>query len=158
MIETFLNWLQDTPVGMAVGERWFPWLEAVHVVFLAAVFGAISMMDARLMGLASRHLRVTELARHLLPVTWVAFAGAVITGTLMFTGNAMSYSGNIPFLIKMALLLGAGLNMLFFHLVVWRGVEAWDTGKPVPAARAAGLVSLLLWCGIVAFGRWIGFV
>jgi hypothetical protein len=154
----FFEWLQSTPLAVLVGETWFPWVESTHVVFLAVVVGSILLVDARLMGIGSRHLLFTQLSRRLLPWTWGAFAGAAVTGSLLFIANATTYVGNTPFLVKMALLAGAGLNMLFFHLVTYRSVTQWDGGKPVPAARAAGIVSSLLWIGVVACGRWIGFV
>lgn len=154
----FLTWLQDTRLALMVGESWFPWVESAHVVFLAAVAGTIFMVDARLLGLASRHLRASYLSERLLPITWVAFAGAAVTGLLMFAANAVSYSGKTPFLIKMGLLLAAGLNMLYFQRVTWRGVASWDDGPPVPAARLAGAISMACWVGVIVFGRWIGFV
>lgn len=153
-----LEWLQTTPLAVVVGESWFPWVEAAHVVFLAAVAGTIFTVDARLMGFASRHLGVSYLSRRLLPWTWVAFAGAVVTGVLMFIANAVAYADKMPFLIKMALLLVAGLNMLYFQLVTWRSVDAWDVGRPATAARAAGAISMASWAGVIVFGRWIGFV
>jgi len=76
----------------------------------------------------------------------------------MFAANATSYAGNTPFRIKLVLLLLAGINMLYFQFVTFRTVEKWDTEVPVPAARAAGMLSILLWSGVVGFGRWIGFV
>jgi formate-dependent nitrite reductase membrane component NrfD len=157
-VQGFFEWLQSTPLAVAVGENWFPWVESTHVVFLAAVFGTIITVDTRLLGLASRHLRVTYLAEKMLPWTWLAFAGAALTGTLMFIANATTYSANKPFLIKMVLLVLAGLNMLYFQFVTYRSVKDWDTGTPTGAARAAGLISLVLWCGVIGFGRWIGFV
>jgi formate-dependent nitrite reductase membrane component NrfD len=158
MEQNFFEWLQSTPIAVAVGESWFPWVESTHVVFLALVFGTILTVDARLVGLASRHLRVSYLAERLLPWTWLGFAGAAITGLLMFSCNAVTYSGNKPFLFKMGLLVAAGLNMLYFQFVTYRRVQDWDMGRPVPAARAAGFISMLLWTGVVGFGRWIGFV
>lgn len=158
MQTTFFEWLQNTAPAVAVGETWFPWVESAHVVFLAAVAGSILMVDARLLGWASQHLRLTHVAQRLLPVTWVAFIGAVITGGLMFMANATSYIHNTPFLVKMCLLLVLGLNMLYFHMVTYRSVLLWDTGKPPASARAAGFISTVLWISVVGFGRWIGFV
>lgn len=155
---TFFEWLQSTAPAVAVGETWFPYVESAHVVFLALVAGTIFTVDARLVGLASRHLPFSYVSDRLLPWTWAAFVGAVITGVLMFMANATTYLGNTPFLIKMGLLLLAGLNMLYFQLVTSRGVRDWDTGRPAPAARAAGMLSIALWTGVIAFGRWIGFV
>jgi hypothetical protein len=58
----------------------------------------------------------------------------------------------------MGLLVLAGLNMAYFQYVTFRNVKDWDNGMPVAAARAAGVASILLWTGVIAFGRWIGFV
>jgi len=154
----FLEWLQNTALAVMVGESWFPYVESAHVVFLAAVAGTIFTVDARLLGFASQQLRITYLAERLLPVTWLAFAGAAITGLLMFMANAVAYVDKTPFLIKMGLLLAAGLNMLYFQLVTWRSVASWDNGRPAPAARVAGAISVLCWVGVIVFGRWIGFV
>jgi len=93
-----------------------------------------------------------------LPWTWRAFFLAAITGTLMFIGNASSYYGNVPFRIKVVLLILVAVNMAVFQFGTFKNVTAWDTGKPAPGARVAGALSLLLWTGIVTSGRWIGFV
>lgn len=158
MLQTFFEWLQNTPLAVKVGEDWFPYVESSHVVFLALVAGTIFTVDARLIGFASRQLRFTYVSDRLLPWTWGAFAGAVVTGALLFMANATSYAGNFPFQVKMVLLVLAGINMLYFQFVTYRGVSAWDTGTPPPAARAAGMISIALWCAIIGFGRWIGFV
>ncbi len=47
--------------------------------------------------------------------------------------------------------------MLAFHFTTYRSVARWDLGKPAPAARAAGALSLLLWAAIVVCGRKVGF-
>jgi hypothetical protein len=153
-----MEWLQNTPLAIAISEDWFPWVESAHVVFLAAVAGTIFIVDTRLLGLTSRNLRFTYVSDRLLPWTWTAFVGAAITGSLMFMAGATNYDSNVPFLIKMGLLVLAGINMLFFQFVTFRSVQNWDTGRPVPAARAAGAISLTLWVLVIGFGRWVGFV
>ncbi len=158
MQTSFFQWLQDTPLAVAVGESWFPWVESTHVMFMAAVAGSILSVDARLLGIGWPQLRLSYIAQKLLPITWIAFAGAAITGTLMFMANATNYIHNKPFLAKMILLAVVGLNMLYFHLVTYRNVGKWDTGRPAPAARTAGILSTALWLAVIACGRWIGFV
>jgi hypothetical protein len=36
-------------------------------------------------------------------------------------------------------------------------VVRWDEGEPPMSAKVAGALSLLLWSGVVFFGRWVGF-
>ena len=153
-----MEWLQNTPLAVSVSEDWFPWVESLHVLCLALVAGSIFLVDTRLLGLTSRNLRFTYLSERLLPWTWTAFIGAALTGGAMFIAGATNYAHNAPFLIKMCLLVLAGINMLYFQFVTFRSVQSWDTGRPIPAARAAGAISLTLWCLVIGFGRWIGFV
>ena len=160
MIEAFCQWLYDTPLAEAIrgNELLFPWFESVHVLAITLVLGSIAIVDLRLLGVASRGRPVSRLIREVLPVTWCAFAVAVLTGATLFTSNAVAYSHNFPFQMKMALMLLAGLNMIVFHVVTYRSVGEWDEAPRTPfAARFAGAFSIAIWLGIVAFGRWIGF-
>jgi hypothetical protein len=156
--ESFFEWLQNTSLAVTVSEDWFPYVESAHVVFLALVVGTILIVDTRLIGLTSRHLRFSYISDRMLPWTWGAFIGAAVTGGLLFMANASNYVSNTPFIIKMVLLALAGLNMLYFQFVTYRSVQSWDAGTPTTAAKLAGMLSILLWCGVVGFGRWIGFV
>jgi hypothetical protein len=160
MIEAFCQWLHDTAWAETIraNELLFPTFESLHVLAITLVLGSIAVVDLRLLGFTSRTRPVTQLIREVLPVTWVAFAVAVLTGGTLFASNAVEYSHNFPFQMKMLLMLLAGLNMLIFHFLTYRGIGQWDQAlRPPPAARAAGAISITLWLGIVAFGRWIGF-
>ena len=137
----------------------FPALETLHLLGMIVLVGTIGAFDLRLLGWVMLRQRVSDLANRLLPWTWVGFAVQVITGALLFSSEAVKVYSNPAFRFKMLLILLAGLNALIFHLVVFRNVAAWDNREvtPVPA-KIAGLVSILLWIGIVAAGRFIGFV
>lgn len=159
-LAVFFQWLQNTPVGTAVRENpvLFPLIESTHVLVLTFLIGSIAMVDLRLLGVSSRKYAVTRLTAELLPWTWGAFALAAITGGLLFASAAVKYSQNFPFQLKMILLALAGVNMLVFHLVTERSIEHWDEHPSPPlAAKIAGGFSLLLWIGVVAAGRMIGF-
>ena len=46
-----------------------------------------------------------------------------------------------------------------FHALAYQSVGKWENDPVAPlSARAAGLISILLWFGIVAAGRWIAYV
>jgi uncharacterized membrane protein len=154
----FLEWLQGTPLAVSIAEEWFPLVESLHVITMAIVAGTLFVVDTRLAGLTSTRLSFSHISDRLLPWTWGAFACSVVTGALMFMANATGYYDNTPFRVKMLLLLLAGLNMLYFQRVTFRTVSAWDAGRPPSAARLAGVISIGLWCGVIGFGRWIGFV
>jgi len=144
------EWMRDTNPAMQV-------VESTHVLAAVLVLGTVLIADLRLLGITDSQRAFTRIGRETLPLTWVAFALAVVTGSLMFTTSAQTYFGNAAFQLKALALLVAGLNMLLFQVLTARDVAAWDSGKPPRAARIAGVVSLLLWAAVVLLGRWIGF-
>ena len=148
MIHAFCQWLYDTSLAEAVraNELLFPWFESVHVLAITLVLGSIAVVDLRLLGVASRGRPVTRLIREVLPVTWFAFAVAAVTGAALFSSNAVEYAKNFPFQMKMLLLVLAGVNMVVFHFVTYRGIAQWDEAGETPfAARFAGGFSIALW-------------
>ena len=76
----------------------------------------------------------------------------------MFIGNATKYYANVPFRVKMVLLVLAGLEHGVLPAGDVSGGRGVGSGRPPATARAAGLLSIALWCGVIGFGRWIGFV
>jgi hypothetical protein len=159
-LESFFQWVYNLPIADHIrsNELAFPSLESVHVLAITLVLGSIAVADLRLLGLASVKRPVSQVLHEILPVTWVAFGFALVTGLLLFSSNAVEYSHNRPFQFKMILLALAGLNMLVFQLVTFRTVGSWEqAARTPPGARFAGAASLVCWIGVVAFGRWIGF-
>jgi len=157
---TLCKWLEQTSVGAGVRESlWlFPAIETVHLFGIILLVGSTVAFDLRLLSFALREQSVSRLASRLLPWAWIGFAVQVLTGLLLFASEATKCYGNPAFRIKMLLLLLAGANALVFHLRSFRRVSAWDgASAPPTGAKFAGVLSILLWLGIVAAGRWIGF-
>jgi hypothetical protein len=159
-IDRTFVWLHDSGFGTAIRESsvLFPWIESVHVLAFTLVVGSISIVDLRLLGVVSANRSVTSVSGEVLPFTWTSFAFAVLTGSALFTSHAVGYSQNFQFRMKLLLLFLAGVNMLTFHWVMGRGLGRWSEPGETPwQGKVAGGISLTLWIGIVAFGRWIGF-
>jgi hypothetical protein len=159
-IDALLRWLEATTIATTISENdfLFPSIESLHVLAITLVVGSISIVDLRLIGWSSLDRATHKLMADVLPVTWAAFALAVVTGLLLFTAKAVSYGHNPFFLRKMVLLALAGVNMAVFHALAGRDVERWGNGVASPlAARIAGGLSLVLWIAVVACGRWVGF-
>ena len=157
---SFFVSLQATTFARAIHDSGvlFPSIECVHVLALTLVVGSISIVDLRLLGVASANRSVTALSKEVLPITWTAFIFAVLTGSALFASHAVGYSRNFQFRMKLLLIVLAGVNMLTFHWIMRRRTARWDEPGATPwQGKIAGLISLALWIGIVAFGRWIGF-
>ena len=155
-----MKWLEATSLAAFIHKTaWaFTTIELVHVIAISLVIGTIAIVDLRLLGLASTKRSFTELAREVLPWTWIAFVLAAMAGSLLFISRATEYFVNPVFWTKMSIMVLAGINMLVFELITVRGVEKWnvDPTPPLPA-RLAGAISLASWALIVMFGRWTGF-
>jgi hypothetical protein len=152
--------LHETAFATAIRQNGFlfPWIESVHVLAFSLVVGSILIVDLRLLGVASVNRSVSSLSGEVLPFTWTAFVFAALTGSALFASHAVGYAHNFQFLMKMLLLALAGANMLVFHFVAGPSTEHWNEAGMAPwQGKIAGLISLMLWIGIVAFGRWIGF-
>ena len=159
-ITEILKWVEHTPVAVFVSHStWaFSAMLSVHIVAVALVFGMITVVDLRLIGVAAKRCAVSGLCREALPWTWCAFGVSVVTGALLFTAQPVKYWGNDAFRMKFAVMALAGINMLIFQLITYRGVARWDRDTAVPwAGRLAGAISLACWIAIVAYGRWTAY-
>src|SRR6202045_1705280 len=136
----------------------FPLIESTHVIGLALVFGTIMIIDLRLLGIASTQRSFKRMASDILKWTWAAFALTALTGTLMFTTNAVVYYHNFFFRTKMLLLVLSGINMLIFELTAGRTIHSWDKAPLVsPAGKAVAAAYLGMWTSIIIMERVINF-
>lgn len=157
----FCKWLEQTSAGAAVRQSlWlFPAIETMHLLGMATVLASIAVFDLRLMGLAMRGERLSAVARRVHPWTWAGLAVQVVTGGLLFSSEAVHMYSNPAFRVKMLLIVLAGVHALAFHFTAYRNVaNRIDNTVSSPGAKTAGVISLLLWIGVVAAGRWIGFI
>jgi len=130
------------------------WLEpatrVTHLTGVTLLFGTISVVDLRLLGLW-RRMPVRRLSGRLLPWTAASFALIVPAGLVLFLTHAGELINSGVFALKMGLILAAGVNAGVFHAGAYRSAAAWDVGAmPPPAARLAGALSLALWLAVLA--------
>jgi len=134
----------------------FPAIEAVHIVALCLLFGALLMLNLRLLGLALTNKPVRQLARDLAP--WVLCSLIIIlsSGILLFASEAMKAYASVPFQVKMLFLFAA----ISFHYTIHRRVANADEAHPVRPAwnKIVAIVSIVLWLAVGIGGRGIGFL
>jgi len=156
----FCQWLERTKVGTSIHDSvWaFPVIETVHIFGIILLVGSTSILDLRMLGIAFKVDTVSKLARQYLPWTWAGFGIQVVTGFLLLSSEAINMYGNVAFRLKMLMIVLAGVNALVFHLTAYRSVGKWEHDPVAPlSARFVGTLSILLWFGIVAAGRWIAY-
>jgi hypothetical protein len=158
-LTTIWHALEGSPFGAAIRESlWlFPAIETLHLLAMAVLVVTIAAFDLRLLGVCLRTVPVQTLAQRVFPWVWAAFLVQLITGFLLFSSEATKMAVNPAFRLKMLLIVLAGLHALIFRLIASRRMPAWNAATPI-LARLSGALSLALWIGVVAAGRWIGFI
>ncbi|QEE43698.1 hypothetical protein FVA81_03500 (plasmid) [Rhizobium sp. WL3] len=156
MLNSALELLQASIVGQTVRSAGYLYavLETLHVLGIALLIGSIFAVDMRLLGLGRQTVSVTSTMRHLLPVCYVGFITAVITGLALLSAQAtmIAASGAAPW--KLGLLCAAGANAAAFHLGTGRGMAQWgEASMPPFFARVAALLSISAWTGVVLAGQ-----
>jgi hypothetical protein len=127
----------------------YPVLEAFHIAGIGLLLGSLALVELRVWGLGAA-LPAPALARFALPVMLAGFGLAAATGLAMFASQAPELLAGRVFVLKMTLLMLAGLNAAAFH--VRGGLERLDG-----VARVQTLVSLGLWLAVIICGRWIAY-
>jgi hypothetical protein len=154
---TVVEWckaLEETRIGEIVRESAFPYIEAAHVLGLALSVGTVVWFDLRLLGATMRTRSVSEVFRNLKGWMLAGFSLMFVTGALLFTAHAAKAYANGYFRVKLALIVLAGVNTAVYHLTIDRSRAEWgDAPRPPLGARAAGLISLVLWFSVIAAGR-----
>lgn len=155
-----LVWLETSELALAMRQwQWlYPIAEITHIVGIVLLVGAVAMFDLRLLGL-SRSLPVRQMAGHLLPWSATGLMLVAVTGFMMFTAHATEFFENPAFILKMILIVVAGVNALLFHNGVYQSVMHWSINTDAPtSAKVSALASLVLWVGVIACGRLLAYL
>ena len=155
MLEPFFRWCQSTLIGRAIADSvWaFPILEAVHLLGLSVLGGALLVVDLRLLGVGLTGQPVARLARYARPWLVGSLVAMVLTGVPLFLSEAIKAYYNTSFWVKICTLPFA----VAFTFLVRERVARRTVGEPGVVGRVVAAVSLALWFTVAAAGRWIGF-
>jgi hypothetical protein len=155
----FLNWAGDTWLGEFMrGTFWaWPFVENLHFLGLSVMFGALLAIDLRVLGVAPNF--PMRSAMKLIPLVLIAFSVNLVTGIFFFAGDPYRYAFNLSFQWKMALIVLAGVNALWF----WFGehaklVQLADGQQAEFSAKVIAALSLAIWVGVIVLGRLIPYL
>jgi hypothetical protein len=144
----FCHWLER--------NSWIVWMdtsivmssicEILHYSGFFLVVGSTVMVNLRLLGLAGRKENPSAIAEQLAPWMWIGLVMTIVSGFVLFAGEATDFYLAITFRIKILVILVATIVGAFvFHKVARSGEAA-----PIPAgARLVAFVSLILWIGAI---------
>ena len=156
MLLPFFQWCEASGIGTGIrASFWlFPAIEAVHLLALAAIGGAVLLVDLRLFGWGLRSQPVAKVARDAQPIFVGSLLVMLSTGTLLFLSESVKCYYSNAFWWKMTFLT---LSILY-AFTVKRRVTLADEARVGPVwSKVVAIVSLVMWFGVGAGGRWIGF-
>ena len=155
-VEGLFTWSETTWFGY-IGKTWggaFATVQAVHLLALATLGGAVLAGDGRLLGLILADVparTVVDRAHRLFVWSLVVL---LVTGVFMACGVATKIYYLPVYWFKM-LALGAGM---LFHFYIRKPLLSHDIASLNPAVvKLVAIASILVWFMVAATGRWIGF-
>jgi len=154
------EWIQDVGFLAAIRESAmvYPIIMATHLSCIALFGGMILMTDMRLLGLGLKRYTVSEVVNALRTPKRVGFVLMVTMGLLLACSEAVKYYHNPYFWVKLTLLACVGVHALIFRPTVYNHPEEIDKLPALPSrAKAAAVLSLVIWTGVLTMGRLIGY-
>src|SRR3954454_14805949 len=153
---SYFQAIADSSLSQAIStSTWaFAVVESIHLLALSVIGGAVLIVDLRLLGLGLKRQTVTEVARDAQPWLVSSLIVMLVTGVLLFASEPIKCFYSTPFRIKMLCLL---LGMIWAFTVRRKVASAGEHGVRPMWLKLVALVSLALWFGVGAGGRWIGF-
>jgi hypothetical protein len=147
--------LGDSAFGQWIGQSTgrIAWLFVIHLTGLTLLLGGTVVISLRLLGIGLRSQSLPQLARDVAPWRTAGLVLSIVSGSLIFTGGAVSYYEGAWFRQKMTLLCVA----LIFNFTLFRRVTQAKQQLSPWLNRMTGALALLLWFGVGVAGRAIAF-
>jgi hypothetical protein len=156
----FSQWVQGLDFFTALRESAlaYPIIMSLHLSSIAVFGGLILMTDLRLLGLAMPNTKVSDVIAQTRFWKRIGFVVMVTCGALLAGAKLDKYYDNPYFQLKLLFLMLVGVHALVFHRGVYGNAAALDRAPAIPPiAKTAACLSLVLWIGILSFGRWIAY-
>jgi hypothetical protein len=157
----FMAWLEGSALGHAMRESgvWtYGVVNLVHILGVTSLFGAVLVLDLRLLGLW-RRVALSAISTPTVPVAATGFVIAVITGVCLLATKATEYVGN-PFVCIKFPAIGLGLlNVAALNsFSAWKQHKIRDLSAREQSTLAIfGGISLFCWLTAICAGRMIGY-
>jgi hypothetical protein len=165
----FTEWLRTTPLVeltlkindtsvnyWIVNHFWaIPFFQCVHIAAIAASFGSILMINARILGLNGEGRTIAQTTNRYMPWIWWSLVLLIVSGFCMIIAEPIRELINPIFWIKMGLVVIAILTSVWFHKGILRDFrEDHDIGATESLVAS---FMVILWCAFMFGGRWIAY-
>jgi hypothetical protein len=129
--------------------------QTLHFMGLSLLMGVVFVVDLRMLGFLKNVSFAT--VHRLLPWGMLGFGLNLLTGMLYFITAPYQYTSNGTFYWKIALIMVAGVNAIYFTVCD----EPWALGATDDAplkAKVMAVSALTLWVGVMFCGLMLPFI
>jgi hypothetical protein len=155
----FAAWIESTAISKALfGMSWlWPACESLHFIGLCMLIGGAGLLDLRLLGmfrgLAIRHVKA------LMPWAVGGFIINAATGTMFLIMQPHLYVSSAVWWSKVAFIVVAGANALFFETRLAVPALAMDPYADTSSGmKLVGGLSLFSWFAVLYCGRMLPYL
>ena len=154
MIEEAFLWLGHTAPGVALQQSRiaFAATEAIHIIGLSLVGGAILVADLAVLGIVLKSTPSQSVFEQMRLPYRLALCVVAASGVLLVAAGPYKYYTNPLFPIKLGLLVIAAT----LHAVLSKRVRRSLSTDSV--SRGIATASLVAWTSVVIAGRWLGLI
>lgn len=133
-------------------------LNLVHILGVASLFGAVLILDLRLLGVWKK-VSVATISAVAVPIATTGFCVAAIAGICMISTNATDYAGNPFLLIKFPAIFAGFVNAaILTRQTAWKQRKTREFSPSEEKKLAVlGGISLACWLTAMSAGRMIGY-
>lgn len=160
MIYGFAQWLESTPVSVAIKSiGWIiPAVQSIHILTIAVVFTSLFVVALRVIGWMRMDQPFGAVLAQFSPWMRRGLVVLAITGLTLVVGEPVRELMSLSFWLKMTLLAAGIASALAFRRSLGPAVLA-SGEEPVfsAAARAGAVATVLLWLAIIFLGRAIAY-
>jgi hypothetical protein len=147
----FLLWYENGPVGVFIRESlWgYPIVLSSHAVGMATVMGVAVALNMRVLGFA-KGISIQAYDK-LFYIGWLGFIINLVSGIILFAGNASVYTFQWTFQLKIGAILVGGILMK----VVMNAVRE---NKPEATQKMLAGISMACWMIGMITGRLMAYI
>jgi hypothetical protein len=149
-----LHWIQHSALGELMRrDGWlFPACQALHFIGMSLLFGAIGLVDVRILGYF-KSIPIPAVLK-LIPIAIAGFVLNLSTGAAFFASNPYQYWPSPMFKLKMAVIIWAGVNALYFTFAEHRKLaQVAADFEPDFRSRVLAGTSIVFWLIVILAGR-----
>ena len=146
----FAAWVRESAYGYGI-------FLTMHALGLALLAGILIVIDIRVLGFG-RGLPMAPL-KNLLTLVWVGFWSNAISGSILFTSDAVKFYYSTNFRVKMlSIVIGLVLTMMIKSSVLSAAMSTSGDAIAPPRAKLLASLSLVCWLTAIASGRLMAYI